>query len=282
MPGSWYCPCNCDRRKRSSRTYSRVSQCRNIILIIFLFFQLFICLSQRDKSQHNPDIVASDPNTEADVSCLLWSLTTQHLSFSLQLCWYSKCWHWSFFKQNSTKFLSFPQNSCGQPVSFCTFGLSDISPLSPIFPEQMVSYGTSCLEEEAFQIKVCMNSVSSSAKCAFVMPVDKFSACLFDYFSWGLQENGLETEHLQRSPCWQKKALQWDVKYVHFNLYRQLASGKLDLWPVEDRSISKETAEALTGTRWDKDGGTNYIFTAVTPVLEVCWWQMTCGGLHSS
>lgn len=174
---------------------------------------------------------------------------------------------------NSTKFVSLPQNSCGQSVSSCT-GLSDISP-GPIFPEQMVPYGTSCLEEEAFQIEVYMNSMSSSAKCAFLMPVDKFSACLFDDFSWGLQKNGLEMEHLQRSGCWQKKALQWDVKYVHCNLYRQLASGKLDLWPVEDRNISKETTEAVTGTRWDRDGGTNYIFTAVTPMLKVCWWQMT-------
>lgn len=89
-------------------------------------------------------------------------------------------------------------------MSSCT-GLSDISP-SPISPEKMVPYGTSCLEEEAFQTKVHMNSMSSSAKCAVVMPVDKFSACLFDDFSWGLQKNGLEIEHLQRSGCWQKKA----------------------------------------------------------------------------
>lgn len=145
----------------------------------------------------------------------------------------------------------------------------------PIFPEQTVSCGTSCLDKEAFQIAVYINCMSSSATCALMMPVDKFSACLSDGFSWGLHKNGLEMEHLQRSRYWQKKALQWDVKYVHCNLYRQLASGKLDLWPVEDRNISKETTEAATGTQWDRDGGTNYIFAAVTPMLEVCWWQMT-------
>lgn len=139
----------------------------------------------------------------------------------------------------------------------------------------MVSFGTSCLDKEAFQISVYINCISSSARCALMRPVDKFSACLSDGFSWGLHKNGVEMEHLQRSGCWQKKALQWDVKYVHCNLYRQLASGKLDLWPVEDRNISKETTKAATGTQWDRDGGTNYIFAAVTPRLEVCWWQMT-------
>ena len=203
-----------------------------------------------------------------------WSLATQRLSCSLPLYWCSKRWHWKLFKLNITKCFFLPQNICGQSVTSCT-GHSDISP-GPIFPGQMVSCGTSCLEKEAFQIAVYINCMSSSARCALMMPVDKFSACLSDGFSWGLHKNGLEMEHLQRSRCWQKKTLQWDVKYVHCNLYRQLASGKLDLWPVEDRNISKETTEAVTGTQWDRDGGTtNYIFAAVTPVLEVCWLQMT-------
>jgi len=143
------------------------------------------------------------------------------------------------------------------------------------FPEQMVSCGTNCLDKEFFQIAVYINCMSSSARCALMMPVVGFSACLSDGFSWGLHKNGLEMEHLLRSRCWQKKALQWDVKYVHCNLYRQLASGKLDLCPAEDRNLSKETSEAVTGTQWDRGGGTNYIFAAVTPMLEVCWWQMT-------
>lgn len=150
-----------------------------------------------------------------------------------------------------------------------------VFPLVLFFPDKMVSCGTSCLEKDIFQIAAYINCMSSSARCALMMPGDKFAACLSDGFSWGLHKNGLEMEHLQRSGCWQKKALQWDVKYVHCNLYRQLASGKLDLWPVEDRKRSKEITEAATGTQWDRGWGTNYIFAAVTPMLELCWWQMT-------
>lgn len=167
--------------------------------------------------------------------------------------------------QTSIKFFFLSQSSCWLCVTSCA-GHSAYSP-SPVFPEQMVSCGTSCLDKKAFQIAVRINCTSSSARCALMMPMDEFPACLSDGFSWGLHKNDLEMEHLQRSGCWQKKASQWDVKYVHCNLYKQLASGKLDLCPAEDRNISKETTEAVTGTQWDRDGGTNYIFAAVKPML---------------